>query len=78
MNPRQKAAWFNLIVFAATVALYLAAVPLLSLGFHRPLTTAAVPAMGIFGFLGLWGLEPFFYRRRHGEKPLMDERDHML
>ncbi len=75
MSPHQKAAWFNLIVFACTALLYLAVVPLLAWGFDKPLTTVAVPALGIFGLCGLWGFAGWFYRPRADGTPVTDERD---
>lgn len=78
MHPQQKAAWFILIVFAAMVALYSTAVPILSWRLHRPWTSVAVPMMGVFGLCGLWGFAQVFYRRRRDGKPPLDERDHLL
>ncbi|MCC6680835.1 MAG: hypothetical protein IT445_08020 [Phycisphaeraceae bacterium] len=78
MSPNQKAAWFNLIVFAATVALYLTAVPLLAWLFDKPWSSVAVPALGIFGLCGLWGFARVFYRPRPDGMPVTDERDHSI
>lgn len=82
MHVQQKAAWFVLIVIGITVVLYGAAVPLFSWWFHRTMAEAAVPALGVFGLLGLTGLETLFYRASRGgvlgNEPAMDERDWML
>jgi hypothetical protein len=78
MHPQQKAAWFVLIVFAATVALYSAAVPLVSWRLDRPWTSVAVPFLGLFGLCGLWGVYPLFFMARRGVKLVMDERDRLL
>jgi hypothetical protein len=78
MHAQQKAAWFNLIVFAGTVALYLALVPLLRWGLNWPWKMAAITTQAVFGLCGLWGFGGFFYTPKHDSKPLMDERDHLL
>src|ERR1035438_8509586 len=54
LAPLQKLAWFNLIVFAIAVALYLMAVPFFEWRFHMTLTRAALPSLGMFGVCGLW------------------------
>jgi hypothetical protein len=79
LAPLQKLAWFNLVVFAAVVVLYAAAVPLLAWHFHKSLAAAAVPAMGAFGICGLWGLGSYFLydRRRHAPVKL-DERESLI
>ena len=84
MHSQQKAAWFVLIVICGTSVLYGAAVPLLSWWFHRTMAEVAGPARGIFGLVGLTGLEPLFYRTPRsaalGNEPvaIMDERDRLL
>jgi hypothetical protein len=82
MHPQQKAAWFSLIVVLGTVVVYGAAVPTLSWWFHRTLAEAAVPAMGVFGLVGLTGFARFFYHAPKGgplgKEPVMDERDRLL
>lgn len=81
MHPQQKAAWFTLIVVGSTFVLYGAAVPTLSWWLHRSLSEAAIPALGLFGFLGLTGLAGVFYRAPTGgssKEPIMDERDNLL
>jgi hypothetical protein len=81
VHTQQKAAWFDLIVIGGTVVLYLAAVPALSWWFHRTLAEAAVPALGVFGLIGLTGFGRLFYRSPRGalgNEPVMDERDWLL
>jgi hypothetical protein len=82
MHPQQKAAWFTLIVVGATLVIYSAAVPTLSWWFHRSLSEAAIPALGLFGLLGLTGFARVFYRGPTGgplgKEPIMDERDRLL
>ena len=56
LAPLQRYAWFNLIVFAIAVALYLAAVSLCEWRFHLSLTRAALPSLGVFGVCGLLGI----------------------
>ena len=67
MNVQQKVAWFNLAVFGAAVVAYVVLIPFLG----------PLPALGAFGICGLWGLSPFFYRRRKSEV-LVDERDRLV
>ena len=67
MNAQQKVAWFNLAVFTAAVAAYGVLVPIMG----------PSPALGAFGILGMWGLTPFFFRRRNAEV-LVDERDEFV
>jgi hypothetical protein len=66
MSATQKFAWFNLVVIALTVAAVLSLLPFLGKG-----------ALGGFGFLGLIGLGPLFFRRRPG-RVLTDERDQLI
>jgi len=73
-EPLQKFAWFNLIVFAVTLALYLIAVPINCWLTHRSWLQAGASVSGVFGVLGVWGLSPFLLhsaRRKRGE--LLDE-----
>ncbi len=63
MLPAQKQSWFLLAVVGGTAVVVAALVPFLGYG-----------AMGGFGFLGLTGLGPLFYRRK-GNWVVMDERD---
>jgi hypothetical protein len=76
MSPHQKAAWFSIAVFGASVLAYLVAVPVLAHVFEKPMSVAAVPALGVFGLYGLTGLSRRFYRTSSKEKVLLDERDH--
>jgi hypothetical protein len=79
LAPLQKMAWFNLVVFVAVIALYLIAVPLLAWGSHRTLPAAAEPALGLFGFFGLWGFgSRFFYDRKRRAKVQLDEREQLI
>jgi hypothetical protein len=82
MHSQQKAAWFVLIVIGGTFVLYGAAVPALSWWFHRTMAEAALPALGLFGLMGLSGFETLFYRTPRGaapgNQPVMDERDWLL
>ena len=84
VHSQQKAAWFVLIVIAGTLVLYVAAVPALSWWFHRTMAEAAGPALGVFGLVGLTGLESLFYRARrdaargNDSVAAMDERDWLL
>jgi hypothetical protein len=68
MNVQQKVAWFNLTVFAAAAATYVALV----------LLWGPLPAFAAFGIFGLWGLTPFFYYLRRKGKVLVDERDQLV
>lgn len=79
LAPLQKWAWFNLAVFAAAVILYIIGVPLLAWSFHRTLSAAALPTLGIFGVCGAWGFGSFFFidRRRRARVPL-DERENLI
>src|SRR5262245_21680812 len=69
----EKRAWFNLAVFALTMAIFL--IELYFSGFNR--------SLGALGFCGLIGLNPYYYRiaylcRRSKKSPsemFMDERD---
>ena len=77
MHPKQKAAWFVLIVIGGTLSLYGAAVPALSWLFHRKMAEMAVPALGIFGLICLTGFESLFYRATRAIAT-QDERDLLL
>ncbi|SRR6266545_6789125 len=66
MSALQKFAWFNLAVIALTLVAVLALLPFLGKG-----------ALGGFGFLGLIGLGPLFFRSKPGQV-LTDERDHLI
>jgi len=66
MPALQKFAWFNLAVIAWTVVAILLLLPFLGKG-----------ALGGFGFIGLLGLGPLFFRRRPGQV-LADERDALI
>ena len=75
----QRFAWFNLIVFTVTVALYLVAVPALAWCFHRTLAAAALPSLGLFGLCGVWGFgNYFFYDRQRRTKVKLDERENSI
>ena len=63
MNASQKEAWFSLGVVLSALVIVAALVPFLGKG-----------AMGGFGLLGLLGLNPLFFRKRHGAV-VLDERD---
>jgi hypothetical protein len=65
MSAMQKFAWFNLAVIASTLAV-LSLFPFLGKG-----------ALGGFGFLGLLGFGPLFFRKKPGQVP-MDERDQII
>jgi hypothetical protein len=69
MNVQQKAAWYDLAVFGASVIFYLALV----LVVHHP----PLPALGAFGLCGLWGLKGFYYTMRRGAV-ILDERDRLV
>jgi hypothetical protein len=66
MSALQKFAWFNLAVVALTLVAVLSLLPFLGKG-----------AIGGFGFIGLLGLGPFFFRKRPGQV-LTDERDLLI
>jgi hypothetical protein len=66
MSAMQKWAWFNLAVIALTLVAVLALLPFLGKG-----------ALGGFGFLGLLGFGPLFFRRKPGQV-LTDERDQLI
>ncbi|HKB38224.1 MAG TPA: hypothetical protein VKD72_17380 [Gemmataceae bacterium] len=66
MSAMQKFAWFNLAVIALTLVAVLSLLPLLGKG-----------ALGGFGFLGLIGFGPLFFRRKPGQV-LIDERDQLI
>ena len=66
MSALQKFAWFNLAVIALTLVAILSLLPFLAKG-----------ALGGFGFLGLMGFGPLFFRRKPGQV-LTDERDHLI
>ena len=63
MNASQKEAWFNLAVVLSVLAIMAIMVPFLGKG-----------ALGGFGFLGLLGFSPIFFRKRQGAV-VLDERD---
>jgi hypothetical protein len=66
MSAMQKFAWFNLAVIALTLVAVVSLLPFLGKG-----------ALGGFGFLGLIGLGPLFFRKRPGQV-LTDERDQLI
>jgi hypothetical protein len=66
MSAMQKWAWFNLAVIALTLVAVVALLPFLGKG-----------ALGGFGFLGLLGFGPLFFRRKPGQV-LTDERDQLI
>ena len=66
MSAMQKWAWFNLAVIALTLVAVLSLLPFLGKG-----------ALGGFGFLGLTGFGPLFFRRKPGQV-LTDERDQLI
>ncbi len=67
MTVQQRFAWFTLAVLAAGLVVYGILVPLIG----------PQHALAAFGVLGLWGLQPLFYRRRKREV-VMDERDQLI
>lgn len=79
LSPLQKMAWFNLIVFAGAVVVYLVAVLVLAFVGNVPLDKAALPALGVFGLCGVWGFGGTFLRdRKTKKKRLLDERDQLI
>jgi hypothetical protein len=66
MSAMQKFAWFNLAVIALTLVAVLSLLPFLGKG-----------ALGGFGFLGLIGFGPLFFRKKPG-RVLTDERDTLI
>jgi hypothetical protein len=66
MSATQKFAWFNLAVIALTLVAVLSLLPFLGKG-----------ALGGFGFLGLIGFGPLFFRQRPGQV-VADERDRLI
>jgi hypothetical protein len=66
MSAMQKFAWFNLAVIALTLVTVLLLLPFLGRG-----------ALGGFGFIGLLGFGPLFFRKRPGQV-LIDERDVLI
>jgi hypothetical protein len=66
MSAMQKWAWFNLAVITLTVVAVLSLLPFLGKG-----------ALGGFGFLGLIGFGPLFFRRKSGQV-VADERDALI
>lgn len=66
MSALQRFAWFNLAVITLTVVITLSLLPILGKG-----------ALGGFGFLGLIGLGPLFFRKRTGHV-LTDERELLI
>jgi hypothetical protein len=73
LAPLQKLAWFNLIVFAVVVILYLSAVPFFVWYRHMTLTRAALPSLGMLGFSGLLGIGNHICNRRK-----LDEREALI
>src|ERR1017187_5617049 len=79
LAPLQKLAWFNLIVFAIAVALYLMAVPFFEWRFHMTLSRAALPSLGLFGICGLWGLGNYFLKDHQQRARVdLDEREALI
>jgi len=79
LAPLQRLAWFNLIVFAIAVSLYLIAVPFFEWRFHMTLGRAALPALGVFGVCGLWGLGNYFLKdHRRRARVNLDEREELI
>ena len=79
LAPLQKLAWFNLIVFAIAVALYLMAVPFFEWRFHMTLAHAALPSLGVVGVCGLWGLGSYFLKdHQRRARVNLDEREALI
>lgn len=69
MHPQQRHARFNLVVIGTACILYGILVSIV--GTHH-----AVPALGVFGMLGVLGFSSQFYRRKKTSPAVvMDERD---
>ena len=69
MSAQQKQAWFMLAVFAVAAAGYLALLP----------WAGPKAAFGVFGLCGLWGLQPFLFRKKHGSSTVTeDERTQQI
>jgi hypothetical protein len=66
MSAAQKWAWFNLAVIALSLLVVFAIVP------FKP-----AAALGGFGFLGLLGFGPLFFRKKPGHV-VGDERDQLI
>jgi hypothetical protein len=66
MSAMQKWAWFNLAVITVTLVAVVSLLPFLGKG-----------ALGGFGFLGLLGFGPLFFRKKPGQV-LTDERDQLI
>ncbi len=66
MSATQRFAWFNLAVITLTVVAVFALLPFMGKG-----------ALGGFGFLGLSGFGPLFFRKQPGQV-LIDERDALI
>ncbi|NCA83238.1 MAG: hypothetical protein EOM72_10925 [Opitutae bacterium] len=64
MSRLEKSAYVNLAVFGIACLLFAMLRPHLG----------SLRAMGAFGLIGLWGMEPLFYRRSK-ESPALDERE---
>jgi hypothetical protein len=90
LAPLERWAWFNLIVFAIAVVLYLMAVPFFEWRLHLNLAISLQRASGSFGVLGLWGVgqmgfgslwgynntnSTYFFDRRRHTKVKLDERE---
>lgn len=68
MNQIQKHAWFNIAVIAAAV------LAMILIGYLWNWKGA----WGGMGFMGFMGFSPVFYRKRGGQKPIIDERDQLI
>jgi hypothetical protein len=66
VTAMQKFAWFNLAVIALTIVVVISVYPFGGKG-----------ALGGFGFLGLLGFWPLFFRKKPGQV-VMDERDQVI